>query len=146
MAPTDRGDADRDSAGEPDAPGEPLRLRTYEQRRGAPGGGLWFVEAAGDLDLETVDRLEPALERAFRDAIAAGGDGGALPVLAVDLRAVAFVDTAGLGLLVRLRREYAGRCELALVAAEGGHPERALRLTRLERFFRVVRAPEELDA
>lgn len=58
--------------------------------------GAWTVSASGEVDIATVNGL---LESA-RACLAAGAE-----KLVVDLSAVTFIDSSGLGALVRIRNE-----------------------------------------
>jgi len=94
-----------------------------------PGSTQWTVlSLRGELDLYAVDELR----RPVLTAIAAHG-----PWLAVDLTAVNFIDTTGLGMLVRLLnklREKNG--DLALIGPRG-QVKRILQWTNLNRLFPV---------
>ena len=62
----------------------------------------------GDLDVSNVDRLADALET----SVQGGGD------VTIDLRAVRFVDSTGLQLLMRAARGLEGRGRLILVSPQ----------------------------
>ncbi|HVK07116.1 MAG TPA: STAS domain-containing protein [Armatimonadaceae bacterium] len=95
------------------------------------------VTADGDVDLSTKDILQSALESAC-------GGPAAPPHVIVDLRKVPFIDSAGLSLLVEVRKAYQSVCRLAVVIERGTQPERVFRLGRFETFFTVRYSLEEL--
>ena len=108
-----------------------LEVSTYEQ------SGVPVVAAEGDVDLATAQVLKSALEDSCGQRTESGPVG-------VDLRNVHFIDSAGLALLVEMRKRYMNTCQLALVIEKGTQPERVLRLGRFDTFLRVVYSPEEL--
>jgi len=100
-------------------------------------GGVPFVVARGDVDLCTTPRLREVLEQSC------SARGGAGP-LGLDLREVGFIDSAGLALLVEIRKRFVQTCQLALVIAAGSQPERVLKLGRFDTFLRVCYSPDEV--
>lgn len=102
--------------------------------------GVPVVTARGDVDLCTQDTLRSALNQ-YGD-VAAAGTG----VLAVDIQDVAFIDSAGLALLVEMRKRFTGKCVLSLVIAAGSQPERVLKLGRFDTFLRVCYSIDEAAA
>lgn len=108
-----------------------LEISTYEQ------AGVPVVAAEGDVDLATAPVLRTALDDSCRQRTDLGPVG-------VDLRNVHFIDSAGLALLVEMRKTHLDKCQLALVIAKGTQPERVLRLGRFDTFLRVVYSPEEI--
>lgn len=100
-------------------------------------GGIPFVAAHGDVDLSTTPTLREVLEQSCSRQAQPGP-------LAVDIRDVAFIDSAGLALLVEIRKRFAATCQLALVIAKGSQPERVLRLGRFDSFLRICYTPEEV--
>jgi anti-anti-sigma factor len=99
--------------------------------------GVPIVAAQGDVDLCTTDTLRQALESACKERVEPGK-------VAVDMREVPFIDSAGLALLVEIRKRYAERCQLALIIATRSQPERVLKLGRFDTFLQVCYGPEEL--
>lgn len=96
----------------------------------------WVLGLRGELDLHAVRRLREPL----RTQIEARG-----PWLAIDLSEVRFIDTTGVGLLVRLVHTLRQRDgDLALIAP-GGQVLRILRWTNLTRLFRVLDTADALD-
>ncbi len=99
-------------------------------------GNVPVVAAQGDVDLCTTTVLREALEKACSSRTDSG-------LIAVDMREVAFIDSAGLALLVEMRKRFMNKCELALIISPGSQPERVLRLGRFDTFLRVAYTPEE---
>jgi anti-anti-sigma factor len=91
----------------------------------------------GDLDLATA----PTLQKAAQDA---GTRLGERRLLVFDLRKVAFIDSAGLALLVEMQRKLMGKAEIGLLAEQGTQPDRVLHLGRFETFLKLARNPEDL--
>ena len=108
-----------------------LQVSTYEQ------AGVPIVMAQGDVDLCTTPTLRQALEA----SCASRSDMG---TLGIDMREVDFIDSAGLALLVEIRKRFMDRCRLALIIEKGSQPERVLRLGRFDTFLQVCYSPEEL--
>ncbi|MFI9358345.1 STAS domain-containing protein [Streptomyces lydicus] len=97
-------------------------------------GGTTVLELRGDLDIFAVSVLSDRLDELTG---AQGVD------LVIDVRAVTFIDCAGLSLLSRARhrtRQRGGRLRLTGVVA-GGSVARLLRMTGLRGDFETV--PEE---
>ena len=95
------------------------------------------VTADGDVDLSTKDILHRALE-------AVCAEPGAPSHVIVDLSKVPFIDSAGLSLLVEVRKAYQSVCRLAVVIERGTQPERVFRLGRFETCFTVRYSLDEL--
>lgn len=91
------------------------------------GETLAALHVSGELDLSTCDELQAAID----DAFALG-----LPMLRVDLRSLQFIDSTGIGCLLRLaeraRRE--GR-ELEVRVGGAGLVRRALAAAGVERLL-----------
>ncbi|MEU5208403.1 STAS domain-containing protein [Streptomyces sp. NPDC020742] len=105
--------------------------RLVGPRRAA--GGTTVLELRGDLDILAVSVLADRLDELTGDQ---GAD------LLIDLRAVTFIDCAGLSLLSRARyrtRQRGGRLRLSGVLA-GGSVARLLRMTGLSNDFELVSA------
>ena len=101
--------------------------------------GIPIVVAQGDVDLSTTPTLRLALDAACSVKPES-------KMVAVDIRQVPFIDSAGLALLVEIRKRYIEDCRLALVIEHGSQPERVLKLGRFDTFLKVVYAPDDLDA
>lgn len=113
--------------------GDPLHVTTQEWQ------SIPMVVAQGDVDLATTHVLRVALEAACQGRSEPG-------LVALDMREVPFIDSAGLALLVEIRRRFFETCQLALLIERASQPERVLRLGRFDTFLKVCYAPEELTA
>ena len=98
-------------------------------------GGIPVVAANGDVDLSTA----PLLKREMEAAIGSAGKGAIL----LDIRQVGFIDSAGLALLVDIRKRFATVCKLIVVITAGSQPERVLKLGRFDTFLQVGYSVEE---
>jgi anti-anti-sigma factor len=74
------------------------------------GPGYAVVSVAGEIDLDT--------ERAFRDALTSALAGG-VPRLVVDLGAVTYMGSTGIGVLMAVRRALAADGGLVLACPRG---------------------------
>ncbi len=102
--------------------------------------GVPVVAAQGDVDLCTQGILRQAL-------IDSGEHPSESDKIAVDMRKVSFIDSAGLALLVEIRKHYMGTKharQLALIIAARSQPERVLKLGRFDTFLQVCYSPDEL--
>jgi anti-sigma B factor antagonist len=94
--------------------------------------GAWVTIAGGEIDMSSAPEL--------RSALAADG-GAALVVL--DLRAVTFLDSSALGVIVaQLRRARERGSRFAVAAGPGSEARRLLELSGLLGTVEVVEAPE----
>lgn len=84
--------------------------------------------------VQHLDETEPASVDAFIQEIRAGADVN----LVADLRNTGFINTAKLGLLVRLRAEVAAKNGEVVVLCKEGELRDVLQITRLDRLLRVV--------
>ncbi|AEW94740.1 MULTISPECIES: STAS domain-containing protein [Streptomycetaceae] len=113
-----------------------MALRVKAQQR----DGWTVLRVAGDMDLVT----SPAVRQQVHDAVA---DGRRSVVL--DLSAVRFCDSSGVGVLIaarRLMRSCTGRLRLILPAegaVDGSHVNRVLAALGVRRLFEVF---PDLDA
>lgn len=110
-----------------------LQITTYEK------DGAFVVVAQGDVDLLTQVTLREALESACASPESAG-------TVVVDMREVPFIDSAGLALLVEMRKRFLGKCHLALVIETSSQPERVLKLGRFDTFLKVGYSLDEVTA
>lgn len=101
--------------------------------------GVVQVTAQGDIDLSTTADLRTVLEKVCASRTEPAN-------LVVDIREVTFIDSAGLALLVEVRKRFVDQCRLVLLIAKGSQPERVLRLGRFETFLRICYTPEEAKA
>jgi anti-anti-sigma factor len=94
-----------------------------------------IIGVSGELDLASAPALEEELKRAATN----GAD-----LLIVDLRELEFIDSTGLGLLIKANRqaEAAGR-RFAIVRGQS-QVQRLLGVTGIEQRLTLVDAPEEL--
>ena len=113
-----------------------LTIRTYADE----SSGMPIVAATGDVDLCTTPTLRDALEAVFTEASAASSG-----VVALDMREVGFIDSAGLALLVEIRKRFYEKSKLALLVQKGSQPERVLRLGRFDTFLKVGYQPEDVS-
>lgn len=91
----------------------------------------------GEIDLRAVPPL-----RARLDELTAGDR----PYLVVDLRAVSFIDCAGLGLLCRARDRVGRRHGRLRVVTNGDRVPRVLRAAGLDGAFALYESPAEAVA
>jgi len=103
--------------------------------------GIPVLTAQGDIDLCTTD----ALRTAFRPYVDMQHPNGA-SLVALDMRNVLFIDSAGLALLVEMRQRLLDKYRLALIIAQGSQPERVLKLGRFDTVLQVCYSPDELVA
>ena len=96
-------------------------------------GQATLVQVSGELDIASSQRLEQVLSQLQDDAL-----------VIVDLRAVSFIDSTALAVLVRAHQRASdqGR-RLGLVHAEG-QVSRLLSLTGLEHELLLADSPEQL--
>lgn len=102
-------------------------------------GELTTVTIQGDIDLSNSGELREAINQACL-----GEDGR--KIVAMDIRAVPFIDSAGLALIVQLRKQFAPGCVLALVIKKGSQPERVLNLGRFDSFLPIHHSLEAVRA
>lgn len=93
-----------------------------------------LVELHGDLDISSVSRVAPALERAGREASR----------VVVDLRGVSFFDCALLRLLIRARGQAVARKAGFHLVCDKPRALRILRITDLLRVFAPISSPADL--
>jgi anti-anti-sigma factor len=87
-----------------------------------PGDGLTVVALAGELDLSTIPRLEGQL------LSEAKGQGNVV----VDLTRLAFIDSSGIGLLIKAHRARENGAVLHTVVAPGSQVERVFAIAGIE--------------
>jgi anti-anti-sigma factor len=98
-----------------------------------PSDGDTTVKIKGDLDLYSVPEARPTI----LSAASRHRDGD----FKIDFTGVGFVDSAGLAFLLSLRKDPALNSRLVVVVAEDSHPERILKLTRLDTFIKTISMP-----
>lgn len=98
-------------------------------------GGATVLMVSGELDLAASPTLEERLDQVFSDSVSQ---------LVIDLRALEFIDSTGLSVLVKAhqRAEESG-CNFGLVNG-GSQVRRLLTLTGIAERLTVADEPEEL--
>jgi anti-sigma B factor antagonist len=104
-----------------------MRVDVLEMSRTQHGEQV-VVSLAGELDADNVSRVR----RCLNDAVAAHE-----PRLVVDVSALTFIDTTGLGVLVRLLATLRDRDGTMALVAPDGLVLRRLRRTNLARLFPI---------
>lgn len=92
-----------------------------------PGSDPAQLQVAGDLDLASSDQL-------FTTATAAAGSGSSL---AMDLTGVTFIDSTGLGVLIKIKNSLTGRGGDLVLTGTSVQVERVMALTGLAEVFGV---------
>jgi anti-sigma B factor antagonist len=87
------------------------------------GNGLSVVALAGELDLSTIPRLEGRLLHELRER-----EG-----VVVDLSQLSFIDSSGIGLLIKAHRAMNGTGSINIVVAEGSQVERVFDIAGIGR-------------
>jgi anti-anti-sigma factor len=99
-------------------------------------GALAVVTLRGELDLLATPDLEPELDRL-------AGEPG-VEVVALDLRALDFLDSSGLRLVIVCARRLA-ECDRRLVLVRGAQSvQRVFEITRMTERLEFVDAPEHV--
>jgi anti-sigma B factor antagonist len=98
-----------------------------------------IVSLAGELDLSTIPRMESQLFEQLRSH----------PGVVLDLSRLSFIDSSGIGLLIKAFRSVDGEGKLHTVIAPGSQVERVFRLAGIDRalplFVERTRALESLN-
>jgi anti-sigma B factor antagonist len=97
-------------------------------------GRFLRVIVRGELDVANTPALCAEVEQALEN--------GALEVL-IDCRGMEFLDSAGVGALLDLRTQLAGRGGVLILFGPTGRVARTLDVTGLVKEFHVVEAPED---
>jgi len=116
---------------------EVLKLETGDE------AGITVVRAVGDIDLSTTPSLREMMERMISQST---GTEGTPHYIVLDMREVPFIDSAGLALLVEVRKRFYSVCRLALLIAAATQPERVLKLGRFDTFLTIGYSFPELKA
>jgi anti-anti-sigma factor len=107
------------------------------QARCEPRNGAVVVVVRGELDLGSADQLRAVLH----------GPEAESPTVILDLRAVTFIDSSGLGVIVgNNRRATAERFRFAVAVGGARMVERVLDLSGLRDTLTIVGDPDELLA
>jgi anti-anti-sigma factor len=114
--------------------GGDAELLTVEIER--PSEGVTVVAVAGELDLSTVPGLEGQLLREVN------GRGRVL----VDLTRLSFVDSSGIGLLIKAHRARKNGAVLHTVVAPGSQVERVFALAGIDKALPLFGDPGEAMA
>ena len=104
--------------------------------------GVPVVHAVGDIDLSTTPMLRTRMEEQTNSV----PKDGVLRYVVLDMREVPFIDSAGLALLVEIRKRFHMACRLAVLIAASTQPERVLRLGRFDSFLIIGYSFAELHA
>ena len=98
--------------------------------------GMTIVAVRGDIDLSNSVQVKNAIEAKCSSVIPS--------VMALDMRETPFIDSAGLALIVQMKKHLAPDCVLSLVIERGSQPDRVLRLGRFDSFLPVKYALEDV--
>jgi anti-anti-sigma factor len=97
------------------------------------------VELAGQADLNALSILHSAVVGAAEETLAVPGHKD----LTVDLRQVDYIDSAGLSVLVAAAKALTPASgHIRVLVADGGQPDRALRLVRFDAIMAIVRSSD----
>ena len=94
------------------------------------------VAVSGEIDVRTVSALRHAL---FDPEVVIA------PLVVVDLTAVTFMDSVGIGALVAARRWLTGRGTAMLLVCSDNQPRRVLQMTGLHKVFDIALPEGEPD-
>src|SRR6201999_1626524 len=112
-----------------------IRVQNQFQVEVRRSGAAAVVAVSGELDLASGPELEAELDQLT---------GPDIQLVVIDLRALDFMDSTGLSILVRAHQRLAGEgCEMGLVKGSQ-QVQRLLDLTGVAERLRLVDAPEEL--
>jgi anti-sigma B factor antagonist len=103
--------------------GEPVNGQLLTVLVEPAGSNASVVSLIGELDLSTIPRVE---KRLFQELRSKTG-------VIVDLTSVSFIDSSGIGLLIRAFRAEDNAALLHTVIAEGSQVERVFRLAGIDR-------------
>ena len=103
--------------------------------RSTDAGDHVIVRVAGDLDLDSAPALTAELKRLV----------GPRPLI-LDLSAVDFMASSGLGVLVGAHKKSAAQAGALLLAAPGPRVRKIFRITKLHKVFAVFDSVEEAVA
>jgi anti-anti-sigma factor len=101
-----------------------------------PLDGIWVIRVAGEVDMASTDEL-----MALATDCLARGDR-----LRLDLGAVSFIDSSGLGILLKIRRRAADTGKGLTLASVGPGTQRLLQVTGLYPLFEIEPSPGETTA
>lgn len=98
------------------------------------GGGAAILVAAGSVDASTVAKFDYAVGEVIAKR---------LPLVVVDLTKVGYLSAAGIGSLVKLRREAAAEGGAVILAGPQSHIAEMLEVTAMDQLFETA---ESVDA
>lgn len=90
---------------------------------------------AGELDMAGAERVDPILQRV---------EEGSPPLVVLDLREVAFIDSSGLRLVIAAAERARGESRRIAIVQGPPRVQRVFELTRLDAHFEIVADPSEL--
>jgi anti-anti-sigma factor len=105
-----------------------------QSRAEGPNG---YLEVSGEVDLAVADELHEAAMGVLDDAD--------VTTLRVDMTGVTFLDSSGLGALVRARRDAAERGVSVVLVNPTSTVRKVLTITGLDDAFEVEVQPDERD-
>lgn len=100
---------------------EDRHVVTFEVSTRQKAGGVVCIAVSGELDMATADQVI--------DAVTAAADADGVTAVQVDVAALAFLDSAGIGALIKTKRLTDDRGTAYRVINAGGQPRRVLELT-----------------
>jgi anti-sigma B factor antagonist len=109
------------------ANGTPLDIRVEPA-----GDRISVLSLAGELDLSTIPNVEGTLFEELR----------ARPELVIDLTQLVFIDSSGIGLLIRASHAKNGDGRMHFAVASGSQVERVFGLTRIDRVLPIFPSRE----
>jgi anti-anti-sigma factor len=99
----------------------------------AAGEDISVVALSGELDLSTIPRLEPLLLEEL----------GRRSAVIIDLTSLDFIDSSGIGLLIKARQADNGSGRLHTVVSPGSQVERVFTITGIGRVLPLFSARAE---
>jgi anti-sigma B factor antagonist len=100
------------------------------------GESVSIVALAGELDLSTIPRLEPRLLGELRSS----------PAVVVDLTRLSFIDSSGIGLLIKAHRAADGARLLHIVVSPGSQVDRVFSIAGINRALTLFSDRDEAIA
>ena len=97
-------------------------------------GDIGIVKADGIVDLATMRPLREAVRSLLSEGV---------KHIVLDLRSVAYMDSAGISIIMTAKRGVSDQRGEVYVAAKSGEVSRALHLVQMDRVVKFVEDPEE---
>ncbi len=94
----------------------------------APDSGVCSLELSGEVDIAAVEEVLTRAERYLQNRPA---------VLEIDLQGVTFIDSSGLGALVRIRNQAGEQGTKVVLVSVSGASRRLLELSGLDQVFEI---------